>query len=127
MTDLEKILRKSKEPELPIFVKWMEFLKWLLLLSDKMPKKVRFTFSSRMNNLALDLVEDLVEARYSGAKNKTSTLRSANLKLEKLRVLFRICHESKLISHDAYKHASFSINEVGKMLGGWLKHQEQGT
>ena len=71
------------------------------------------------------MLEDLVEARYSNVKSKTSILRSANLKLEKLRVLFRVCHESKLISHDAYKHGSFSINEVGKMLGGWLKHQEQ--
>ena len=123
MSDLESILSKTKEPELPIFIKWCEFLKCFSHLSDRMPKKSRFTYSNRMNNLALDLIEDLVEARYS--RNKTSVLKSANLRLEKLRVLFRICHESKLISNDSYKHAAYSLNEVGKMLGGWLKHQEQ--
>jgi len=112
----------SPEPELPIFTKWMEFLKWLLPTTDHMPKKVRFTLSNRINNLALDLVEDLVEARYS--KNKVSALRSANFRLEKLRVLLRVCFESNLLAQKSYKHAVYSINEVGKMLGGWLKQQE---
>lgn len=108
--------------DLPVFVKWMDFLKWLLPMTDGLPKKVRFTLSNRINNLALDLVEDLVEARYS--RNKTTALRSANLKLEKLRILIRISFESSLLPQKTYKHSVYSINEVGKMLGGWMKQQE---
>lgn len=44
-----------REDELPIFVKWMDFLKWLLPTTDKLPKKVRFTLSNRINVLAIDL------------------------------------------------------------------------
>ena len=111
-----------QEPELPIFTKWMEFLKWLLPTTDRMPKKVRFTLSNRINNLALDLVEDLVEARYS--RNKLPALRNANFRLEKLRVLIRICFESELLPQKTYKHSVYEINEIRKMLGGWLKQQE---
>jgi hypothetical protein len=46
----------------------MQFLEWLLPTTEKFPKRVRFTFSDRINNLALDIMEDLVEARYSRNK-----------------------------------------------------------
>jgi hypothetical protein len=107
--------------DLPIFVKWMDFLKWLLDVTEKFPKRARFTFADRINGIALDLVEDLVDARYS--KNKVLVLRSANFRLEKLRVLIRISFENQLLSQKAYQHAVYSINEVGKMLGGWTKQQ----
>lgn len=108
--------------DLPIFVKWTDFLKWLLHTTEKFPKKARFTFSDRINNLALSVVEDLVEARYSA--NKRLILRAANLRLEKLRMLLRISYESRYLAKDAYKHGMYSLNETGKMLGGWIKQQE---
>jgi len=108
--------------DLPIFVKWTDFLKWLLHTTEKFPKKARFTFSDRINNLALSVVEDLVEARYS--TNKRLILRAANLRLEKLRMLLRISFESRYLAKDAYKHGMYSLNETGKMLGGWIKQQE---
>jgi hypothetical protein len=49
------------------------------------PAKTRFSFGQRIEGIALDVVEDLVEARYS--REKRATLRRANLRLEKLRVL----------------------------------------
>ena len=107
--------------DLPIFVKWMDFVKWLLVTVDGFPKAARFTFSDRLIGLALDIVEDLIDARYT--RNKVSTLRRANMTLEKMRVLLRICFELRYLSKKSYAHASFCINEVGKMLGGWMRQQ----
>lgn len=112
----------GRETELPIFTKWFDFINWLLPLSDKLPKRVRFSLTNRINNLALDMVEDLIEARYS--RNKMPVLRAANLRLEKLRILTRLCLEQQLIPHKTYLHAIKAMNETGKMLGGWMKHQE---
>lgn len=119
------MFERGEDAELPIFAKWMEFLKWLNAATDKIPKKARFTVTNRISNLALDVIEDLTEARYS--RNKSATLRSANLKLEKLRVLMRVAFESELIPMATYKYSAKSLNETGKMLGGWLKHQEGRT
>jgi hypothetical protein len=110
------------QPELPLFVHWVDFLDWLLPATEKFPKKVRFTFSSRIDNLALDLLEDVVEARYT--RGKAPILRRANLRLEKLRVLLRICHRQRYLATNAYEHASRRIDEAGRMVGGWLKQQE---
>ena len=112
----------ESQNELPIFIAWLDFLKWLLNVTEKFPKKARFTFSDRINNLALDVVEHLVEARYS--KNKIEHLIRINTKIEKLRVLMRISYETRFISHEGYKYFSVSINEIGKMVGGWIKQQE---
>ncbi len=112
-----------KNDDLPIFVAWTEFVKWLLPVTEKFPRRVRFSFADRINNLALDVVEDLVEARY--AKDKRALLKKANLRLEKLRILLRLCHDFKYLSYNSYEHALRSINEAGRMLGGWMKHEDK--
>lgn len=107
--------------DLPVFVKWMDYLKWLLIITEKFPKKNRFTFSDRINTMALDMVDDLVEARYS--KNKIPALQRINLRIEKIRILMRICYEVRILPNDAFKHSAYSLNEVGKMVGAWNKQQ----
>ncbi len=113
---------RSDTDDLPIFTRWMQFLEWLLPTTEKFPKRIRFTFSDRIENLALDIAEDLVEARYS--RDKKTILYRINLRLEKLRILLRLCHSLRYLPHQAYEHASKAINEVGRMLGGWIKEQQ---
>jgi hypothetical protein len=108
--------------DLPIFAKWLEFLYWLVPVIEKFPKRVRFTLSNRIENLAFDIVEDLVEARYS--RDKRPVLQNANLRLEKMRVLLRISHQLQFLSHNSFEHAIRQLAEVGGMLGGWIKQQE---
>ncbi len=111
--------------DLPIFVHWLDFLAWLLPLTAKFPQRARFTFANRLDNLALDMVEDLVEARYS--RQKQALLARANLRLEKLRVLLRLCHHMAYVSHAQYEHAVRLLHQVGSMLGGWRRQQETQT
>jgi hypothetical protein len=122
MDDNLKAAQSKFGDDLPIFIKWLDFVKWLLITTDNFPKKTRFTLVDRQIGIALQIVEDLVEARHS--RNKTAILRRTNMNLEKLRVLLRICFETQVLSRKAYEQASYSINEVGKMLGGWMKQQD---
>lgn len=109
--------------ELPVFVRWHKFLRWLLNTTEKFPKRVRFTFSTRLDNLALDIIEKIIEAAYSGSK--TNLLKQANLGVEKIRVLIRICHEERYLSTRSYEYAIEELYEVGKMLGGWIRKQQE--
>jgi hypothetical protein len=105
--------------ELPLFVHWEKTLKDLLSRTEKFPKRVRFTISSRIDNLALDMLESIVEARYT--KDKSAVLAQANLRLEKLRVLLRISHEERYLDHKGFEHVARNIDEAGRMIGGWLR------
>jgi hypothetical protein len=116
-------MSKKTDEELPVFVKWMEFLEWLMPVTAKFPKTARFSIAQRIEELALDVAEDLVEARYS--REKRALLRQINIRLEKLRVLFRLSHRLHYLSHASYEHAARSVNEAGVMIGGWVKQQEQ--
>jgi len=121
MNSLNKPFQDRSKEDLPIFIKWIDFVKWLLVTTEKFPKKTRFTFVDHLTRLSLLVVEDLVEARYS--KSKKPLLKRINMNIEKIRVLLRICFELKVLSRKSYEYGSRSINEVGKMLGGWLKQQ----
>ena len=105
--------------ELPVILKWQDFLTWLFPATAKFPKRVRMSFSQRIEELALDVLDQLVQARY--AKNKKPYLHQANLCLERLRILLRLAQKLHYMAYSAYEYALRSINEAGKMLGGWMK------
>jgi len=107
--------------ELTVFAHWETALGDLLSRTEKLPKRVRPTLANRIDNLALDVLGKLVEARYS--RDKGAVLRSANLDLEKLRVLLRLAHDRALLDHAGYEHAARNIDKAGRMIGGWLRQR----
>lgn len=110
---------EARPAELPVFARWLELVDWLLAATGRFPKHARFPFAQRIENLALDVVEDLVEARYT--RQRQPILRRANLRLEKLRVLVRLAHGRRYLATSGYEHAARGLDEVGRMLGGWLR------
>ena len=89
----------------------------------KIPKRVRFTVSSRLDNTALDVLEHIIEAAYT--RDKLAILRKANLKLEKLRVMLRLSYDRKYLAGRSYEYGIRQMHETGKMLGGWIKSVEK--
>jgi hypothetical protein len=104
----------------PLYVHWYKTLNWILDSVERMPKNVRFTIATRISELSLDIIELIIEAIYQ--KQRTGPLNAINMKLEKLRVLFRISFERHYLSIRQYEHISRALNEAGKMAGGWQKH-----
>lgn len=109
--------------ELKVFAKWEDFLKWLLNVTEKFPKKIRFSFTTRIDNLALDILEKIISCKYNPDLRQRG-LKNINLDLEKLRVLLRICNEMHYMPHRQYQSAVIGINETGRMLWGWLKEKD---
>lgn len=107
--------------EYPLFTKWMHNLDWILDTVDKFPKSVRFSISSRIANIALDVMEKIIEAIYT--RKRLHILYAINLYIEKLRILFRICFQRHYLSIKQYDYIISELNEAGKMTGGWIKHE----
>lgn len=108
-----------------VFGHWERFLHWLLDRTEKFPKRVLHTFRLRIDNLALDTFELLVEARFS--RERAPLLVRINLNLEKLRLLLRLAHDQRLLDPKAFTYACEEIDQVGRMIGGWLRSQTQGN
>ena len=108
---------------LPSLVHWEKTVRDLLMRTQKFPKKIRFTLTTRIDNLALDIYEGLTEARYT--RNKVHILKKLNLNMEKLRLLLRLCHDEKYLDRRGFECVARNLEEAGRMIGGWLR--EQGT
>ena len=109
--------------ELPLYTRWEQVIGDLLDRTMKFPKAVRFTLAGRMDNLALDILEHIVEARYSAGPRKAAVLREADLALARLRAQVRVSHARRHLDHRGYEHVSRGLDEAGRMLGGWRRQQ----
>ncbi len=107
--------------ELPLFVHWERVVGDLLDRTLKFPKAVRFTFSTRIDGLALDVLERLAVARYAPLPRKQETLEEVDGLLVRLRVLLRLSAERQYLDRRGYEHVMRSVDEAGRMLGGWRK------
>jgi hypothetical protein len=110
-------------PDVPvILVRWEATLGELLDRTLRFPKAVRFTFASRIDNLGLDLLDQLVQARWAQPAHKAAHLREADIYLARLRALLRLSHQRRYLDTRGYEHLARELDEVGRQLGGWRGH-----
>jgi four helix bundle protein len=104
---------------LPIFQKIYDLILWLHPVVNKFPKSQRFVLGQQTENTALEIIKNVIAA--NAERNKLSYLKQISVDLDKLRILIRLSKDLKFISIKQYGQVAEKINEVGKMLGGWLK------
>ncbi len=95
------------------------FLLWLVPTVEKFPRSQKFLLGDRIQATALDVLERLIEATYTRARQPM--LAAANLGIEKLRFLFRLSHDLKFLDIRRYEFAARSLDEIGRLVGGWRK------
>jgi len=107
------------ELDIPIFTKLYEFYKNLTPTITTFPKTKRYTLGQKLDNTALEMFELLFSVPFS--QNKTSTLRLISIKLDLLKVLLRLAKETQALTNKAYIELQTQLQEIGKMLGGWIR------
>jgi 23S rRNA-intervening sequence protein len=95
------------------------FLVWLVPTIEKFPRSHKFTLGDRIETIALDVLEALIEATYT--RERTQHLRRANLGIEKLRFLLRLAADLRLLDRHRYEHAARALDDTGRLAGGWMK------
>jgi hypothetical protein len=96
-----------------------QFVLWLIPAVEKFPRKQKFLLGDRLQSTALDVLENLVEATYTRARERL--LAAANLGLEKLRFLIRLAYDLKHFDMRRYEFAARAINDIGRLVGAWIK------
>jgi hypothetical protein len=109
------------EFDIPIFKKTYELYKEIYSLRDSVSRQDRYTVWQRCENIILDILESILSASQLPKLEKLPTLERASLKLNFLRVFIRLMKEIKSIDIKKYVLLEESVNEIGRMLGGWIK------
>lgn len=99
--------------------KHYRFLLWLVPTVEKFPRAQKFTLGDRIQGTALDVLDGLTEANYS--RDCIPALSQVNLRLERLRLLFRLSLDLRLLDPRRYEFAARALDEIGRLVGGWIR------
>lgn len=170
---------KRPDHELTVFTKVQDLIEYSLSITDKFPKKVRFTVTSRIQNTSLDIYNFLIEANetfidlktlkdmkktinslehkrknqsFDNTKNDDFYFRENKLLLlrinfsnkyderiserrnyqnhalastKKMAFFVRLSFQNKYISLKQYTYWSEKIEEVKKMIAGWIRSDRE--
>jgi len=105
--------------DLVIFQKVYDLILWMYPLVNKFPKSQRFVLGQQLENTLLDILKGIIQANQE--RNKLETLKQVSIDLDKFRILFRLAKDLRFMSIKQYQFGAEKINEVGKILGGWMK------
>jgi len=85
----------------------------------KFPKSEKPVLGRRIYDSLLQIMEYIIAANEE--VDKTLFLKKASIELEKLRIFIRLANDFHLVSIKKYAVTCKKVDEIGKMLGGWMK------
>ena len=107
--------------DIPIFKKAYDLYKTFYSYRDGIAKQDRHTIWQRCENVALDILEGILLASQTYKSEKLPILEKMSLKLNFLRVFLRLMKEVKTIDNKKYTTLERLVDEIGRMLGGWIR------
>lgn len=82
------------------------------------PKYERFVLAADIKRCMDQAMERIIEANKKYYKK--TTLQELDVEIDKLRKYVRLSYRLKYIDFKKYKQWSEQVNEIGRMLGGWM-------
>ena len=111
--------------DIPIFTKLYEFYKNLNQAVATFPKTKRYTLGQKLDNITLEIFELLFSI--PSTDNKITTLQKISIKLDLLKILLRLAKDGQATSNKTYLELQSVLQEIGKMLGGWIRSAKQNS
>ena len=118
--------KKKKKSELVVITCAKKLLSYIVAVTEKAPKKYRFTFVNRMQNYAIEIVEDLFKANNLRTDIKATLAQRKDLqkdaynKLKMLSYLSYLAFENGVILQKQYFVVADNIHECLVWLHQWM-------
>ncbi len=109
----------------PVIDRTYELIRWYLPHLAKFQRTHRYGLGKRIEDELYDVMKGLVSARYASPNRRSERLSSTNERLQMVRLLTRLANEIGLLPHKSYEHSARELLEIGKMVGGWTRQQNQ--
>jgi len=111
--------------DIPIIHKTYELYRTLHEIKKSIPKMERYTLWQRSENTALDILEGILRVGYLQQEKRPEQLIQVSAQVDLLRVFLRLSLDVKAINQKKYIGLQQAIDEIGRMLGGWMKSLKQ--
>ena len=107
--------------DIPLFHKMYDLYELLHRYHQRIPKFDRYVLWQKCENTALDALEILIDTRHYVGEARFDRLRELSNKVDLLKILIRLATEHHSIESSQYLALQALLQEIGKMIGGWMK------
>ena len=113
------------DPDIPIFKKTYELYKAFYAYRSNFKKQDRYALWQKCEGFILEVLENLLWASQLSKTEKLPVLEKTSVKLNLFRVFLRICKEVKVVDSRKYIEWQETVDEIGRMLGGWIRSTKE--
>ncbi len=89
------------------------------------PKDARYALGAKIDALFVETIEAVFIASYLGKNEKLPYIQKAAAKLDLVKFFLQILWEIRALDNKKYAVLSEKLNEIGKMLGGWVRQLQK--
>ena len=119
--------------ELSVIMKAKDLCSYIMTVTDKSPKRFRFTLVTRLQNYALDVIENLIMANETfvsagdmrSAAERSSYQRTAMSRLKLLSYISELAMKQGCILPKQYEHITEHVYDTENMLGAWMNSDKR--
>ncbi len=109
--------------ELKILQKTFDMMEYAYPALAQYPKSEKFALCTDIKRCMDTMLERIIEANKKYYKK--TTLQELDVEIEKLRAYIRLSYKLGFLPMKKYDIWSGMIDEIGRMLGGWMKSQQK--
>lgn len=113
----------GKHEDLKILQKCYDMIEYGYLSLRQYPKSERFTLAADTKNSMYELMKLIIRANKKYYKK--TTIQDIDIELDQLRYLVRLGNSLGFLPFKKYENWSRLLDELGRMIGGWMKSIKQ--
>lgn len=109
--------------DLKLYQKIYDFLLWVKPTVEKFARAHKYGLGIQLENETINLLK--IVARNNIRRDKSELAEDCLVQYETVKLLIRLSRDLNLISVKQYEFSSQALEEIGRLLGGWVKKFQQ--
>ena len=109
------------DKEMAVFTHAKKLSEYIFVITEKSPKKLRWSIVSRLQNASVEIVENLYRANYERETTRIEYQKSAAVGLRILDFYSETARKKRAITIRQTEIIARQISETTRLLNGWVK------
>ena len=112
---------KEREREMAIFTAAKKLSEYIYIVTEKSPKKYRWSIITKIQNASIAVIEDLYLANFEEGAERLAYQKQAGVQLRLIDHYAEVAYKLKAIPFKQMEHIAYLIIDARKLLAGWSK------
>ncbi|MDE6188932.1 MAG: four helix bundle protein [Clostridia bacterium] len=110
-----------KDKEMAVFTCAKKLSEYIFVITEKSPKKLRWSIITRLQNSSVELIENLYRANFELGEKRVDFQRQASVSISLIDFYSETARCLQAISIRQSGIIARQLYEIKKLLGGWIK------